>query len=104
MPHDKEQYAALAAALIAVPESNEAMFTALGVDEYFAKWLVESGCVDVATFRELWTEYSEDERRPMKLGPMPSLIKLVTASAPRQSSDSEGVGSDDECMTNGDSV
>lgn len=59
-PGHKEKYAALEAALVPCAESNEAMFTALGVDDHFARFLVRSGKLDEDAFRKLWAEYQDD--------------------------------------------
>jgi len=59
---EPEQHAALAAALEAIPETHEAMFTRLSVpSEYFARWLVESGRLTPAAFEKLWEIYQERE-------------------------------------------
>lgn len=58
-PGHKDKYAALEAALVPCAPSTEAMFTALGVRDHFARFLVESGRLDEDTFRKLWAECQE---------------------------------------------
>ena len=64
-PGNEEQYAALTAALVPCPESLKAMFTRLDVNDYFAKWFVESGKVSREEFEKLWYEYEhQDDDHP----------------------------------------
>ena len=60
-PGHSDQYQALESALVPVEESQEAMFTALGVRDMFARWLVESGKIQRDVFRALWEEYQGGE-------------------------------------------
>lgn len=60
-PGNDEQYAALEAALVPVEESVEAMFTRLGVNDYFAKYMVRSGRMTPREFEELWYKYLHED-------------------------------------------
>jgi hypothetical protein len=55
------------------------MFTTLGVDDYFAKWLVESGRVDTGLFRKLWEEYLEEGDTAANVAVVQSDVHLVEA-------------------------
>jgi len=78
-PVNEEQYAALASSLVPTAESHAAMFTTLGVDDYFAKWLVESGRVDTGLFRKLWGEYLEEGDTAANVAVVQSDVHLVEA-------------------------
>ena len=63
-PGHDEQYAALVAALVPVEESNEAMFTRLGVDGHFSQWLVTGGKISRELFEEWWNQYQNQPEEP----------------------------------------
>ncbi len=79
-PTNEEQNAALERALAPTTESHAAMFTAMGVDDYFAKWLVESGRLDRELFRKLWGEYLKDGDTTVGAGVVQSDARLVEAT------------------------
>lgn len=56
-------YKLLEAALERISESNASMFARLDVssNQYFAKWLVDSGRLDCELFEKLWGEYLKSE-------------------------------------------
>ncbi len=62
-PTDTERYDILVAALVPVPETDHLFFVNTGVNEFFARWLLESGRLDRSMLKQLWTEYKQDDPR-----------------------------------------
>jgi len=76
-PGNVEQYTALGAALEPIPESHEAMFTRLGVRDYFARWLVESGRLTPQAFETLHEAYEAAGEVPAS-APVPQGVRLTS--------------------------
>lgn len=77
-PGHEAKYSALEAALVPSDETLDAMFTALRVDDRFARWLLEAERLDRETFRRLWAEFydGEEPKGPWAIGPLrPVLVK-----------------------------
>jgi len=64
--NNQGRFDAIVAALVPVVESTRALFTRLGVstNNYFARWLVESGRLTPKLFEQLWLEYEGDGDLP----------------------------------------
>ncbi len=59
-----EQFKAIVKSLVAIEESVNALFTRIGIDSNFVKWLVKQGKLSRAELEKSWNEYMNDESAP----------------------------------------